>query len=120
MPAVLDEQFPWARFYELHSPVQLDELGSVLEDVWASFGRRSDCPPAQSAKVRLIGDSVAMENIRRLSERVAATSATVLITGESGTGKEVVARRIHELSGREGAFVAVNCGAIRENLLESE
>ena len=117
---MLEEEFPWARFYELKSPVQFDELGAVLDDIWASHGRRRDVSRVDSGAAHLIGDSAAMDRIRALTERVAPTSATVLITGESGTGKEVVARRIHELSGREGAFVAVNCGAIPDNLLESE
>ena len=69
---------------------------------------------------RLIGDSVEMQNIRSLIERVAPSKATVLVTGESGTGKEVVAQQIHELSGRSGPFVAINCGAIPDHLLESE
>ncbi|WP_316348221.1 sigma-54 dependent transcriptional regulator [Desulfuromonas acetoxidans] len=70
---------------------------------------------------QLIGKSSVMTQLYRLIEKVAASAVNVLITGESGTGKELVARSIHfNSSRREGAFVAVNCGAIPENLLESE
>ena len=62
-----------------------------------------------------------MERVRNLVNDVAPTTATVLVTGQSGTGKELVARMIHKLSPRrEGAFVAVHCAALAENLLESE
>jgi len=62
-----------------------------------------------------------MQAVERLATRVAPTDSTVLITGESGTGKGVMARRLHELSERRGGpFVAVNCAAIPENLIESE
>lgn len=61
-----------------------------------------------------------MLKILRLAQKVADTNSTVLILGESGSGKEVIARAIHELSGSKGAFVPVNCGAIPDNLLESE
>jgi two-component system response regulator AtoC len=62
-----------------------------------------------------------MQAVERLVTRVAPTDSTVLITGESGTGKGVAARRIHELSPRrDGPFVSLNCGAIPENLIESE
>ena len=65
--------------------------------------------------------SAAMQATERLVSRVAPTDSTVLITGESGTGKGVTARRLHEFSPRrDGPFVAVNCGAIPENLIESE
>src|SRR4051794_397952 len=70
---------------------------------------------------QLIAESPAMREVMRMVEKVAATSTTVLIEGESGTGKEVVARAIHALSPRaERPFVAVNCGAIPEPLIESE
>jgi transcriptional regulator with PAS, ATPase and Fis domain len=69
----------------------------------------------------LIGSSLAIRAVRERIERVAATDFTVLIEGESGTGKELVARQIHELSRRHrGPFVAVNCAAIVETLLEAE
>ncbi|HEY2825701.1 MAG TPA: sigma-54 dependent transcriptional regulator [Gemmatimonadales bacterium] len=69
----------------------------------------------------VVADSPAMRKVMDLVRRVAPHTTTVLITGESGTGKEVVARAIHRLSPRHGApFVAVNCAAIPEALLESE
>ncbi|MCK6459145.1 MAG: sigma 54-interacting transcriptional regulator [Planctomycetes bacterium] len=69
----------------------------------------------------LVAASPAMEEIRRKVEKVAGFDATVLITGESGVGKEMVAREIHAKSARErGPFVAVNCAAIPDTLLESE
>jgi DNA-binding NtrC family response regulator len=68
----------------------------------------------------LMGRSRAMEAVRLQIERLAPLPVTVLVTGESGTGKEVVARELHRKSGRKGRFVAVNCGAIPEALLESE
>ena len=69
----------------------------------------------------IIGDSKAMRQVYALIDKVAATRATVLLTGESGTGKELIARAIHARSPRaEEAFVAVNCMALTETLLESE
>ncbi len=70
---------------------------------------------------KLVGKSKAMQEVYRLVDLAAPTAAPVLITGESGTGKELVARSLHELSPRsKGPFVAVNCSAIPETLLESE
>jgi two-component system response regulator PilR (NtrC family) len=70
---------------------------------------------------RLLGDSSAMTEVRNLITQVAQSKGSILITGESGTGKEVAARQIHQQSAQaENKFVAINCGAIPENLLESE
>ena len=70
---------------------------------------------------RFIGESMAMQDIRRIIQKIAPTAATVLITGESGTGKEVVAREIHKCSSvKDGPFIAINIGGVPENLLESE
>jgi DNA-binding NtrC family response regulator len=74
-----------------------------------------------STAVRPVGRNRAFQEVVRLAEMVAPTDSTVLITGESGTGKEILARYIHRLSEREaGPFVSINCGALPENLLESE
>ncbi|HEV8244169.1 MAG TPA: sigma-54 dependent transcriptional regulator [Polyangiaceae bacterium] len=68
----------------------------------------------------VIGTSIAMQRVADIVNRVAESDTNVLITGESGTGKELVARAVHERSGRKGAFLAINCAAVPENLLESE
>ena len=69
----------------------------------------------------LIGSSLVMQGLRERVERVATTDFTVLIEGESGTGKELVARQIHDLSRRrQGPFVAINCAALVETLIEAE
>ncbi len=82
---------------------------------------RSEMTKRESGASKLLGESRPMQEIRRLIEQVAESRGTVLITGESGTGKEVVARQIHAQSAQAGKkFVAINCGALPENLLESE
>ena len=107
-------------------PVRNEEILHRLEQIEAMQGLREE---NRALRTLVMGGpqaafqfaSPAMQAIDRLVSRVAPTDSTVLITGESGTGKGVSARRIHELSSRrDGPFVAVNCGAIPENLIESE
>jgi DNA-binding NtrC family response regulator len=70
---------------------------------------------------RMVGESEPMQHVYQLVEMVAASDVTVLLTGESGTGKELVARAIHHQSSRSnGPLITVNCGALPENLFESE
>jgi two-component system response regulator PilR (NtrC family) len=77
--------------------------------------------PVSPALARMAGQSVAMQHVRSLVEKVARSMAPVLVSGESGTGKELVARAIHEVSARAAMpFVPVNCSAIPEQLLEAE
>lgn len=104
-------------FDYLAKPVSLEQLRSLVKT--ALRVPKADSNP--SRKTRLVGESQAMRQIRAKIEKLARNQAPVYITGESGTGKEVAARLIHELGPRASKpFLAVNCGAIPENLMESE
>ncbi len=98
--------------------------GAARQDAPPVAGRTSAATATASAHpalMRMAGSSSAMQQVRGLVEKVARSMAPVLVQGESGTGKELVARAIHEVSPRGAqAFVAVNCGAIPESLLEAE
>ena len=87
-----------------------------------SFGlSERPAPFPLSATESLLGNSVAMQEVFRLIERVGPTEASVLLTGESGSGKELAAQMIHECSARRGKpFIAINCGAIPAGLIEAE
>lgn len=100
-------------------PVNLERLAKTIE----LLGSRNTRPkPDSSASDRaIISEDASMLRMKAMARRVAASSATVFIQGESGTGKELFARYIHDNSGRkEKPFVAVNCAALPETLLESE
>ncbi|MBI2942659.1 MAG: sigma-54-dependent Fis family transcriptional regulator [Candidatus Wallbacteria bacterium] len=91
----------------------------------ADLRRRSDLQQRQisflSSTVEIVGESEPIRRVMELVKQIAPSSSPVLITGESGTGKELIARTLHDLSPRHaGAFIAVNCGAFQESLLESE
>ncbi len=98
------------------------DLGVLRKLVGSAIRLRAAADEAASpAAARLTGHSPAMEQLREMIARVARSQAPVHICGESGSGKELAARMIHELSSRrEGPFVAVNCGAIPTELMESE
>ncbi|MEZ9466262.1 sigma-54-dependent transcriptional regulator [Vibrio breoganii] len=82
---------------------------------------RNSLKASQTLGPRIIGDTSAILDLKETITHIADTSADILIFGETGTGKELVARSLHEQSGRrDNNFVAVNCGAIPENLIESE
>ena len=103
------------------------ELRPVVEAALQSSEQRKHADdsipslPAVDGRVNMIGVSRVLQEVFKIVGRVAQTDAPVLVTGESGTGKELVARAVHEYSPRRKAeMVAINCGAIPENLLESE
>jgi len=88
-------------FYQPHSPIVCNESNSVFKEV--------------------IGESSSMRQLKSLMTRIAKSPSSVLINGESGTGKEVIAQSIHKLSNRaQNPFIAINCAAIPDQLLESE
>jgi two-component system NtrC family response regulator len=107
-------------------PVDMAELQAILRRAFHVAQLERDYQAMQrefqeDAFEGILGKSPGMQEVFRLIQRVASTDASVLILGESGTGKEMVAQGIHARSRRnKGPFVAINCGAIPENLIESE
>ncbi|WP_313245289.1 propionate catabolism operon regulatory protein PrpR [Stenotrophomonas rhizophila] len=96
------------------------ELTQTLARVGAPSPRRRLPARRRDADHALLGDSAAMQQVRDRIALYAPHDSTVLVTGATGTGKELVARQLHGSSGRRGRFVALNCGAISESLLEAE
>lgn len=118
-------------FGHLDTPVDLSQLRALTALAVRHTGSQTQPRPsaqpvssithAQQALQRLTGPSPAMQQLRQRIQKIAPSMASVLIQGESGTGKELVARALHACSHRaDGAWVAVNCGAIPEQLLEAE
>ncbi len=113
-------------FFYLEKPFDLEELDSIIQrgfehHALQSRSYRSAPSVRNRSRINMIGESPKMMALFELIEKVADSDSTVLILGESGTGKELVAQSIHELSSRKNKnFVPVNCGAIPDELLESE
>jgi two-component system NtrC family response regulator len=117
----------YGAFDYLTKPCKLVDIEALLRRVQQKLEltKKCDALARRLASVegapRLVGDSPAMAKVQLLIEKVAPTESTVLILGETGTGKELAARSVHERSGRaDKPFVAINCGALPESLIESE
>ncbi|HEY8515370.1 MAG TPA: sigma 54-interacting transcriptional regulator [Candidatus Binatia bacterium] len=110
------------RIQELEERLARDERSALLlDDEPVADERDPATEPTEDERDGIVGACQAMRAVSKLIDKVAHADATVLVTGESGTGKELVARAIHRRSARANApFVVVNCGAIPENLIESE
>ena len=111
----------------LCKPIEMDELNHLLKRCFHVSKLEKEFSDLQSLVGNgdsfegILGSSVRMRPVFEMIRKVATTEVPVLILGESGTGKEMVARAVHKKSDRQkGPFVAINCGAIPENLLESE
>src|SRR5262249_33545750 len=114
-------------YYYLSKPFEVEDLRKQVHNALESLTLRrenrrlKDQLIAQDKYGELISHSPPMQAVFAMIERVAPTEVTVLLTGESGTGKDLVAREIHRRSPRaEAAFIAMNCAALPENLIESE
>jgi len=114
-------------FDYLVKPLDLDRAGEVVSEALTSRAASDARPPAparpagEKSADMLVGSSAVMQEVYKRIGKVAQAEAAVLILGDTGTGKELVARAIHEHSARRGGpFVPVNCGALPENLVESE
>jgi two-component system, NtrC family, response regulator len=113
-----------------HKPVDIDELGLIVRRAYhvatlEAENRRLAEAAADSVGDRVLGGIITaapeMQKVARMVERVASANVSVMLLGASGTGKELLARGLHKASARaDGPFVAINCAAIPENLLESE
>ncbi|MDP1659606.1 MAG: sigma-54 dependent transcriptional regulator [Methylotenera sp.] len=105
-------------FDYLSKPISLKQLRPVIE---FALKLTSQASPGKENVLEMIGDSEPMTYVRTMITKLARSQAPVYISGESGSGKELAAKLIHKNSSRvDGAFIAVNCGAIPENLMESE
>jgi DNA-binding NtrC family response regulator len=110
----------------LRKPFHAEQLLAVIKRAQdrrraarEQFLRLREFEQRPSAK-RIVGESESLKDIWRTIHRIAPMPSTVLIKGETGTGKELVARALHDLSGRRGSYVPVNCGAISADLIEGE
>ena len=110
-------------FYK--KPVDIDDLGLIVARAFhlheiEEENRRLETGGAATVLGSIITAAPEMLKVARTIERVASADVSVMLLGASGTGKELLARAVHEKSGRRGEFVAINCAAIPENLLEAE
>jgi len=108
-------------FDYVSKPFRIDEMcRMVARAVEAQGGAGAAAPPVEDAGSALLGRSPAMTAVFTAIARVARLKTSVLVLGETGSGKELVARAIHEASGRGGAYLTVNCASLPEGLLEAE
>jgi len=110
-------------FYK--KPVDIDELGMIVARAFHLHGietenRRLESGAGTAVLGAIVSAAPEMLTVARTIERVATADVSVMLLGASGTGKELLAQAVHQKSGRKGAFVAINCAAIPENLLEAE
>jgi two-component system NtrC family response regulator len=106
-------------------PVDIDQLGLIVARAFhlhaiEAENRRLEGGAAATVLGSMVTSAPEMLKVARTIERVASADVSVMLLGASGTGKELLARAVHEKSGRKGDFIAINCAAIPENLLEAE